>query len=442
LPSHNAPQEQPGRWLRRKEFRELAHSPAFAILLVLTSVLVGHEFISAVKTYSEMSGPGADALARGMNPLDGILVPTFGAYDIVATLLLPFVVIRLFAGERATGAWTLLVQSPSSVGSMVAAKVFALCVAWLVALVPGFIAVALWQSYGGHVYPPELGALVLGHLIRAALTIALAAAAAAVTRQAATAAIVTLGVTIGSWALDFTAATRGGWWARVAAFTPSAALRLFEQGLVRADTMWITLGIAAAGCVIASYWLAPGTTVHARVVRSIRLALFFLLFVGATLSMHRSWDVTEDRRHSFSEADEAKLDALPSPLKIEIHLGAEDPRLADFRREILEKLQREVPRISVSYSGVSGTGLFASADPHYGEIWYEIGGKRVMLKSAIEPVVLGAIYALAGIHAEPAAESESYRGYPRRTDAPMAWILFFVIYPAIVLTAFWRLRKS
>jgi len=94
-----------GRWLLRKEFRELAHSPAFAILLVLTSLLVGHEFISAVKTYSEMSGPGAEALARGMNPLDGILVPTFGAYDIVATLLLPFVVIRLFSSERATGAW-------------------------------------------------------------------------------------------------------------------------------------------------------------------------------------------------------------------------------------------------------------------------------------------------------------------------------------------------
>jgi ABC-2 type transport system permease protein len=431
-----------GRWLLRKEFRELAHSPAFAILLVLTSLLVGHEFISAVKTYSEMSGPGAEALARGMNPLDGILVPTFGAYDIVATLLLPFVVIRLFSSERTTGAWTLLVQSPSSVGSMVAAKVFALCVAWLIALVPAFIAVALWKWYGGHVYLPELRALMLGHLLRAALTIALAAAAAAVTSQAATAAIVTLGVTIGSWALDFTGATRGGWWARIAAFTPSAALRSFEQGLVRADTIWITLGIAAAGCVLASYWMTPGTTVRARVASSMRLALFFLIYLGGTLSIRRSWDVTEDRRHSFSEADEAKLAELPSGLQVEVHLGAEDPRLADLRREILEKLEREVPQILVVYRGSTGTGLFASADAHYGEIWYEIDGKRVMQKSAIEPVVLETIYGLAGIHADPASESEHYPGYPLRTDAPMAWMIFFVIYPVIVLASFWRLRKS
>jgi hypothetical protein len=203
--------------------RELALSPSFALLLVLVCLLVGHEFISSVQTYSEMSGTagGAGAAAQGMNPLDGILVPTFGAYDIAATLLLPFVVIRLFSGERATGAWTLLVQSPASVAGMVLVKTLALGAAWLLALVPGLMAVLLWKSYGGHVQAAELAALLVGHLLRAGVTVAVADAASAITAQAATAAIVTLGITIGSWALEFAAATRGGAWSTVAAFTPT-----------------------------------------------------------------------------------------------------------------------------------------------------------------------------------------------------------------------------
>jgi len=431
------------RWLWRKEFSELALSPAFAIMVVLVGLLVGHEFIASVQTYAEMSGAGGGvALAQGMNPLDGVLVPTFGAYDIAATLLLPFVVIRLFSNERSTGAWTLLVQSPASVREMVATKAMVLGAAWLLALVPGAIAVALWKSYGGHVPAAELAVLVLGHMLRAALTVGLAAAAAAVTRQAASAAIVTLGVTIGSWALDFAAATRGGAWARVAAFTPSAALRTFEQGLVRADTVAMMVVSSAAGLAIAGIWLAPGLAVPQRAVRTIRAALLFVIVAAGVSRLHSSWDVSEDRRHSFSEADEAALRALPAPLKIEVHLGAEDPRLADLRREILDRLEREVPRLEVAFMGAGGTGLFANPDPHYGEIWYELAGKRVMLKSAIEPVVLQTIYDLAGMKATPTADSESYSGYPIKAEASYAWLVFFVLLPAIVLTAFWMVRRA
>jgi ABC-2 type transport system permease protein len=431
------------RWLLRKEVSELSLSPAFALLLVLAGGIVGHEFMSAVQTYGELSGSGGGgAVAQGMNPLDGVLVPTFGAYDIAATLLLPFVVIRLFANERATGAWTLLVQSPASVRVMVTLKALALGAAWLVALLPGFIAVALWRWYGGHVHGGELTVLVLGHALRAALTVAVAAAAAAATGQAATAAIVTLGVTIGSWALDFAAATRGGAWATVAAFTPAAALRAFEQGLLRASTLGVMTAVFAAGLVIAGVWLTPGIPVRRRTARTAgAMALFAVIAAGAT-RLRSSWDVTEDRRHSFPAADEAALRALNSTLKLEVHLGAEDPRLADLRREVLDRLARTVPRLEVSYVGARGTGLFASPDPNYGEIWYEVDGKRAMLKSVIEPVVLETIYGLAGIKTVTVTGESSYGGYPLRSDAPHAALIFFVLWPAIVLAAHWRARRG
>jgi hypothetical protein len=432
------------RWLQRKEFVELAHSPAFALLLVLVSLLVGHEFISAVQTYSEMSGSagGPAALAQGMNPLDGILVPTFGAYDLAATLLLPFVVIRLFSSERSTGSWTVLVQSPSSITEMVSTKVLALSAAWLLALVPGLLAVALWKSYGGHVNGAELATLVFGHLLRAAFTISLAAAAAALTSQAATAAIVTLGVTIGSWALDFAAATRGGAWAKVAAFTPTATLRSFEQGLIRSGTMAIMAGVCVFGLALAIVWLSPGRRERVRVWYTLRALVLVALWIGGSISFRSSWDLTEDRRHSFPAADEATLRSLGSVLSIEVHLGAEDPRLADLRHEVIDKLERVVPSMSVRVVGAGGTGMFASPDPKYGEVWYEYEGRREMLKSAIEPVVLATIYKLAGKTQTPITTEATYSGYPLRSNAPLASILFFLVWPAGVIAAWWRIRRG
>ncbi len=57
-----------------------------------------------------------------------------------------------------------------------AAKALVLLAGWLVAMLPPLSAMLLWKAYGGTVYPPELLTLAIGHLLNAALTIALAAA--------------------------------------------------------------------------------------------------------------------------------------------------------------------------------------------------------------------------------------------------------------------------
>ena len=130
------------RWLAAKEFRELMASRAFWLLLLMIGPLVGHGFITAVDTYAEASGIGGgpSALAQGLSPLDGILVPTFGAYDLAVTLLFPFVAIRLVATEKASGAWKLLLQSPASAGAMLLAKGLTLLAGWLIAWLPGLAA--------------------------------------------------------------------------------------------------------------------------------------------------------------------------------------------------------------------------------------------------------------------------------------------------------------
>src|SRR5438105_6151935 len=137
--------------LLAKERDELLASRAYWLLLLIIGPLVGQSFISAVNLYAEVSGTGGPAaLSQGLTPLDGILVPTFGAYDLAVTLLFPFVAIRLIAAEKESGALKLLLQFPASLSISVAMKAMVLLLGWLVAWLPGLAAIILWKSYGGH----------------------------------------------------------------------------------------------------------------------------------------------------------------------------------------------------------------------------------------------------------------------------------------------------
>src|SRR5262249_564420 len=189
-----------GGWLLAKELRELSASRSYWLLLVVVGLLVGHAFITSVDLYAEASGIGGGpaALSQGLSPLEGIVVPTLGAYDLAATLLFPFVVIRLVAGERQSGELALSLQAPASFSAVILAKATALMIAWLVAGVAGALALMLWRAIGGHLNFAEVATVALGHLLRGALTIGIGAAAGALAASAASAAIVALTVTLGT----------------------------------------------------------------------------------------------------------------------------------------------------------------------------------------------------------------------------------------------------
>jgi ABC-2 type transport system permease protein len=426
------------------EWRELLASRAFWILLLLTGLLVGHSFTGAVNLYAEASGigGGAAALAQGLTPLDGILVPTFGAYDLAIMFLFPFVAIRTIAIEKESGGWKILLQLPGSLYAKVAAKGLALLIGWLIALLPGLLALVLWEIYGGHLYAPETLNLLLGHLLRMALGSGIAIVAAAVAESAASAAIITLGITVGTWALDFIAAGRGGLLQQLASYTPTAALRFFERGLLRLDTVIVMMGVSAAGLAIGAIWLNSGWKPQARFSRIavVVIALSVVIIAGANLRM--SLDVSENRRNSFSPADEAALGEIRQPLRVTAFLSPEDPRLADLEQSVLSKLRRILPRVEVDYISDGGaSGLFANNENHYGEIWYELSGSRVMERSTIEAVVLEQIYKLANVNPpKPSGENE-FNGYPlaaRPTGA--AWI-FYGLWPLATILVWWLTRR-
>src|SRR5262249_11888091 len=160
------------------------------------------------RSYAEASGLNGTAIGVGeaFSPLIGVWAPTFSACEVAAAFLLPFVAIRLVSGDRQSGALKIELQHRMPAVMRVAAKSLVLLSGWIVAMAAPAIAVILWRSYGGSVYAPEVTTVVIGHLLNAGLTIALAGAAAAVTEHPSTAAIVTLSVTVGTWILNVIAA--------------------------------------------------------------------------------------------------------------------------------------------------------------------------------------------------------------------------------------------
>ena len=82
-------------------------------------------------------------------PLLGFAIALLDGTLLAVTLLFPFVAIRLVAQEKESGALKLVLQFPVSVGTTLAAKGTILLLGWLVAWMPGLLAIALWHFYGG-----------------------------------------------------------------------------------------------------------------------------------------------------------------------------------------------------------------------------------------------------------------------------------------------------
>jgi ABC-2 type transport system permease protein len=431
-------------WLLAKEYRELIASRAWWVLLIAIGPLVGVTFISAVRTYGEASGLNGTTAGVGeaFSPLVGIWAPTFSACEVAAVFLLPFVAIRLVSGDRQSGALKIEMQHPLPAFARILAKAVVLLGGWLIASLAPLAAALLWKSYGGSVDARELASVALGHVLNAGLTIALASAAAAVTEHPSTAAILTLTATVGTWILNFIAAVQGGFWERLAGYTPPAMIAQFQHALIRLDVVLITVALVITGLAFASVWLRLGVPVSRRVRESVALAAVALLVVLAGSAATPSWDLSENRMNSLPESDERVLAKIQAPLDIEVHLAPEDPRRADLDRKAIAKLRRVMPAVRVHYVSATSIGLFEQTAPHYGEIWYELGGKRQMSRATTAESALEAIYDLAGVKPPVEKDEETFRGHPLAVAPKGAAAVFYGIWPAaIVIGAFFLRRR-
>jgi hypothetical protein len=422
-----------------KELWEAVSGRALWTMLLILCPLVGYSFFQAVSLYSEASSAARDssALASGLSPLDGVLVPTFGAFYVAVTLLFPFVAIRTLGREKESGALRLLVQMPYRVATLIGAKMTAIFAAWLIATIPALSALVIWLTLGGHLYAPETLNLLFGHLLYGLLVGAIALFSASISESSATAAIITLAFTIGSWVLDFSLAGQPGVLEWVARLSLTQTLRSFEQGLL---SLGLLLGIVAAtgGFVaLAAVWLHPGVSRRTKFIRSTAcLAVMAAVFALASQA-RTSIDVSEDRRNSFPSADQRALTELREPLVITVNLAPEDPRYVDLRRNVLSKLERVVAGVTIRLAATGQSMVGSTSDEAYGEIEYSYGGRSAKTRSTSHREALPLLYELAGRSIPTPVVGEDYAGYPLIANGRSMLLWFFGGLPLLIILAWW-----
>jgi hypothetical protein len=426
-----------------KELREIVSGRALWTLLLLACPLVGYSFFQSISLYGDASAAAANSpvLATSLSPLDGILVPTFGAFYVAVTLLFPFVAIRALGEEKQSGALRLLVQLPYRAVTLVFVKLAAIFFAWLMSATLVLSSLFVWWIGGGHLSTAETLTLVLGHALYGLLIGAVALFAASITDSSATAAIVTLAFTIASWVIDFTIAGRPGWLEWVAGLSLTQVIRTFEQGLL---SVRLIAGVTAAICAfaaLAAIWLPPGIAVRKKLARSAVCAGAAAAALVLATQIKASIDVTEDRRNSFALADTQQLARLSEPLDIAVHLAAEDPRYIDLQRNVLSKLERAMPHVSIRLTTARHGFASAAGDESYGEVEYRYGARPDTSRSTNPREILPLIYGLAGVPAPAQIPADESPGYPLVVDGTFALVWFLAILPALIIVAWWRSRR-
>lgn len=418
-----------------KECRNLASGRAFWLLVLLLCPLVGYSYIQAVALYAEASRSASQLpeVARNISPLDGILVPTFGALYLANTFLFPFVAIRSLAHEKETGSLKLLLQLPPSVSAVMAAKVAALAGAWILISTPALLAMALWAMAGGHVHPPELGNVLIGHWLYGAVVTGLALLVAAVADSGATAAIITLAITLGFWVLDFAAAGDGGILKSLGSLSLTALLRGFERGIFSVGSVLGAL-TAALGLTIAAGILIDLRGAASRKLALLATTVFTVSVLGLGVAqLHVYADASQDRRNSFARPDADTLSALRKRLTVVVHLAPEDPRYIDFERNILGKLQRTMPDVTIVQESRTRTGALEEASDKYGTILYKYGGRQAESRSTGTGEILPLIYGLAQVERKSTPTDPPYPGYPLEAGTRSAEIWFYGALPLLIV---------
>jgi plastocyanin/ABC-type transport system involved in multi-copper enzyme maturation permease subunit len=422
-----------------KELRELFVGRALWAMLLVEAPLVGFSFQQSVYLYSEASKSALRLpnLISGLSPLDGIVSPTFGAVYLLNTFLLPFVAIRLIAGETQHGGLTLLLQLPVSSGRLVLIKLVALAVGWTLALVPGLCALVFWLALGGHLNASEVAAVLLGHALYALVIVGVAFLAAAVTESSATAAIVALAVTLGSWALDFAGSTQAGPIRAIAGLSLTTSLRTLEHGLV-GTPQTLTLGLLGAALLaLTAIWLPTGSTRRRKMLGSAGVLGVAAAAIALAVLFPAYADVSENRRSSFNPADERALRQMDQGLRVSVYLSPTDTRRHDLDRNVLSKLGRSVPNLVVDEPSTGTSGLFGGTPgEQYGKVVYEYQGRRAESRSTTQREILPLLYNLAGLQVQPDPVA-AYRGFTLVADARGLGWWFYALFPALCLAGWW-----
>src|SRR5439155_6643333 len=135
------------------------------------------------------------------------------------------------------------------------------------------------------------------------------------------------------------------------------------------------------------------------------------------------------------------LAQLREPLLVTVHLAPEDPRYIDLRRNVLAKLQRAMPNVTIRLAALGQSVVGSSSDEAYGEIEYSYGGRSARSRSSSHREALPILYELTGRPVPTPIRGEEYPGYPLVAEPQLALPWFFAALPLLIILAWWWMSR-
>lgn len=432
----------------RRELAIAFHARITWLVASFGALLVGHGFVLAVDLYSAASRSALASvlMRRELDPLAGIVRPTFGGAQLAAAMLVPIVAARLLAVEKERNTFGALALALGSPAKVLLWKLAAASLVALLTLAAPIVLFSLFALLGGHLDVLEVGIGLSGHLLHLLLVAVISVAASAWTRNVAQATTLAIIVSLASWAIE---AGEGfaalAWLGPLEAAAVSRQLAPFEHALVSIGALgWFGAALSSA-LAMALLGARFDLSRRARAGGAVLIALATMTAIAASTRIHRAYDWTELRRASLPPAAVMELRALDLPIEITVWLDREDSRRRQLERDTLMKLQLARPDLRiVTPLDSTGRGDPAVHDDAYGRLVIRVGAESRETRSTSRREVTTLIFEAAG-RPLPDWSQPAYPGYPLVLDgdrgALARWVAYGVVPGAMLVLGFILTRR-
>jgi len=226
-----------------QELRSLFFSPLAWTLLAIVQVLLAYLFLSQLDTYLTSVQPKLSTLNSVPGITSLIAAPLYGNAAVILLLVTPLLTMRLISEERRNKTLTLLLSSPVSMAEIVLGKfcgifVFLLILECMVTLMPLSLLIGT-ELDGG-----EMAACILSLALLMGSYVALGLYMSSLTQHPAVAGLLSFGVTLLLWILDWAVNESSGSGSLLAYISTAGHFNRIASGLVNSkDVLYYILFI-------------------------------------------------------------------------------------------------------------------------------------------------------------------------------------------------------
>jgi gliding motility-associated transport system permease protein len=193
--------------ITRKELNSYFHSPIAYIVLAVFAVIFGYFFVSILSIFvrqSMMSMQYMEMYGQTMhlNVNEMVIRPLLMNVSVISLFLVPMITMRLFAEEKKTGTIELLMTSPLTDLEIILGKFFSAVILYMTLLGITLVYFLILFRYGNPDWKP-LMAGYLGLLLLGGCFMSLGIMLSTLTRNQLVAGMLTFGVFLMLWVIDW-----------------------------------------------------------------------------------------------------------------------------------------------------------------------------------------------------------------------------------------------